>query len=69
MNGTLRCRSTPDNCDSILRQLYVPALARTDTDDLAVLTNFLIKMNREVIRLVMHYFPFEECQRVLGSGV
>ena len=60
---------TPDNCDIILRQLYVPPLARADAGDLAVLTNFLIKMNREAIRTLMHEFSFEARQRVLGSGV
>lgn len=38
-----------------------------DVSDLAVLTNVLIKMNREVIRTVMFEFSFEERQRVLDS--
>ena len=51
------------------RDRYLAAMDQVDAGDLAALTNFLIKMNREAIRTVMHEFSVEERLRVLGSGV
>ncbi len=51
------------------RDKYLDAMDQADAGDLSVLTNFLIKMNREAIRIVMHEFSVEERLRVLGSGV
>ena len=51
------------------RDRYLDAMDRADAGDLSVLTDFLISMSREAIRMVMHEFSFTERQRVLGAGV
>ena len=51
------------------RNRYLDAMNQADAGDLSVLTDFLIKMSREAIRIVMHEFSVEERLRVLGSGV
>ena len=47
---------------------YLDAMQQADDGDLSALVDFLTAMIKKSARTLLHYFPIEERQRVLGPG-